>query len=454
MRDLSARLREIVRRETSAAASRVPDSTHVVPFVDEPPSGNWGARAAAELGGTLHDVGGSACIVIDRLWEADRWHGRGRVSSLALDPQAPIGLFDPRIGAAPDWARRPVFFDIETTGLGGGAGTVAFLVGCGWFDADGFRVRQFFLPALSGEHAMLDAIAELFGGASLLVTFNGRTFDVPLMDMRWAFHRRPSPAEALPHFDMLPPARRLWSGRGEPDADRSCSLSSLERSILGFHRVADVPGFEIPGRYFHFLRTGDAGAIAGVLEHNQHDLLSLAAIVSYALALAREGPEGSRDPMEQLALGRLYERADEPARAARAYALAAEAGSVHARGPALARLATMMRRENRFDEAAAAWQGVLDLASGQRRPLTAIERHAAEALAIHHEHRARDLTAARRYAEALRGQVSGRSAADVEHRLGRLQRKMESQSSVLSPRSPVSPQSSVLGPLDRDLTED
>jgi hypothetical protein len=444
MRNLTARLREIVGRDktdTGSRFSKAPGENRLpvsvsgfreLTYVADGLEGSDVRAVAHALGGTLHASGPSTCVVIDRVWDAEHWHGRGRVSSFVPEAQSPIGLFDPRIGDLPEWARRPVFFDVETTGLSGGAGTLAFLAACGWFQDDGgFRVRQFFLAGPAGEPAMLDALGEIFGGASMLVSFNGRTFDVPLMETRWAFHRRPCPTDDLPHFDMLPPARQLW---GRRDADTavadtaSCSLSSLERAVLGFHRVGDVPGIEIPGRYFHFLRSGDAGALAGVIEHNQHDLVSLAALLAYALTLASGGPEAAREPAEQLALGRLYERGGDSARAAEAYALAAAAPEgAHTRAHALARLATLRRREARYDEAAAAWQGVIAVAAetGGRPALSGLTRQAAEALAIHHEHRAHDLTAAKRYAQTLRGQATGRAAADLEHRIGRIDRKIK-----------------------------
>ena len=421
MRNLTSRLREIVARETSAIrhVAATPDD-HQLPV----------AAVAADLGGAVHEAGGSRCAVIDRARDADEWHGNWRVSSFATSPAQPIGLFDARLTDRLDWASRIVFFDLETTGLSSGAGTLPFVTGCGWFEEEGFVTRQFVLPGTGGEHAMLDALSDVLATATLLVTFNGGSFDLPVMDMRWAFHRRPNPAGALAHFDMLPPARRFW-GRREAvsplavlDGQR-CSLTALERDVLGFHRIGDVAGIEIPSRYFHFLRTGDARTLEGVLEHNRHDLLSLAALLSRVLSLAQDGPEACRDAGEQLALGRLYERAGDVALASRAYELASADGVCEVRQHALARLAVLRRRERRHEEAAAAWRRVIDLGRASGEDATVIEQQATEALAIHHEHRAGDLTAARRYAQRLRGQVNGRRARETAHRLARLERKIE-----------------------------
>jgi tetratricopeptide (TPR) repeat protein len=313
-----------------------------------------------------------------------------------------------------------VIFDIETTGLSGGAGTLPLIAGCGWFEDGAFRVRQFFLNGPGGEHALLDALTHIFDAASLLVTYNGRTFDVPVMETRWAYHRQESPADALPHFDMLPAARRLWGGTAE-----GCALTALERSVLRFHRLNDVPGLEIPSRYFQFLRTGDPSVIEGVLEHNRHDVISTAAVMAWALRLAADGPEACETAREQLGLARVYENAGDFVRAEQAYGLAAADDDAEIAAPALARLAGLLRRQSRFQESAAAWRGVLALSSDEA-DFKSLQRRATEALAIHHEHRARDLDAAWQYAETLRDEASGRWVADAERRLGRLNRKMKS----------------------------
>jgi uncharacterized protein len=415
MRDLKQRLREIVRGND--LGSRFPEltvemETGVSISPDSPDTGSHFAESEKRLPVSVHHS-----------FSPDDWHGRRRVGSYAIAGTAPIGLFDTSLGHTPEWARRIIFFDLETTGLSGGAGTLPFLAGCGWFDDETFHVRQFFLNSPGAESAMLDGLSDVLRDASLLVTFNGRSFDVPLLETRFAFHRKPVTTSEVPHFDMLHPARRLWRRRED---DSSCTLSALERGVLGFHRVGDVAGFEIPVRYFHYLRTGDWSAVEGVLEHNRHDIISLAAVMGRALQLAADGPESCRDASEQLALGHLYERAGDTTRAIRAYELAAEWGGSDVRRHALAALATRLRRDRRHDEAARAWAAVLELGDAADGPLTPLERRATEALAVHLEHRARNLTGAREYAETLHGHTSGRSMTDAQHRLARIDRKMRS----------------------------
>ncbi len=439
MRDLASRLRAIVRQPVAGRMAggvggldRGGGARELTYVADLAVPASDLDRSAAALGGVRHEAGPSACIVIDRVWQREESHGHRRVESYAIDPAAPIALFDARLASVADWASNVVVFDIETTGLSGGAGTLPLVAGCGWFEDGAFRVRQFFLNGPGGEHALLDGLARTLDTASLLVTYNGRTFDVPVMETRWAYHRRENPTEALPHFDMLPAARRLWGGTTD-----GCTLSALERSVLRFHRLNDVPGLEIPSRYFQFLRTGDPSVIGGVLQHNRHDVISTAALMVRALEMAADGPQSCESAREQLGLARAYESAGDASRAEQAYGLAAECDDREIAAPALAGLAVLFRRQSRYQESAAAWQNVLALSSrnttgwhastrdGMKSPgFAVLERRAAEALAIHHEHRARDLDTARRYAEALRVDASGRWLAGADRRLGRIDRKM------------------------------
>ena len=277
-----------------------------------------GRQAVAEYGETL-----ARCLPALAVLAADERAAAAprEARPVRLDWGAGRGLADDRrrVGVPTDGPL--LFFDLETTGLSGGAGTLAFLVGCGYFDADGFHTRQFFLSGYEAERELLDALTALAGRFNGLVTFNGRTFDVPLIETRYLFHRLESPFADLPHFDMLHPARKLWRRRGiaqashrerwsgnRPGENASCALGALEEAILGVQRFDDVPGFEIPSRYFNYLRTGDLAPLAAVFEHNRLDLLSLAALTAIAAGMAGEGPAGAPSPHEALAMGQIYVR--------------------------------------------------------------------------------------------------------------------------------------------------
>jgi hypothetical protein len=324
-----------------------------------------------------------------------------------------------------------LFFDLETTGLSGGAGTLAFLAGFGFFTTSGFHTRQFFLRGYGEERAQLETVREFAAGydAPTLVTYNGRSFDVPLIDTRYQFHRTRSPFTELAHLDMLFPARRLWRRRLTRDEEPgSCALSAIERDILGVHRVDDVPGFEIPARYFAYARSGDARGLVGVLEHNRLDLLSLAAVMAIVLDMVREGAEAARDRHDCLALGRLYEYLGRLPDAERCYVAAATRdGTIEieldrlARAESLHWLARHLRRTRRFQAAAEAWRELSEIVGLD----VDVRREALEALAVHHEHRAKDLEAARTFARrALDLAHDARHSEDVQHRLGRLDRKL------------------------------
>jgi hypothetical protein len=289
---------------------------------------------------------------------------------------------------------------------------------------------------MAAERALLEALREQIEAAPFVASYNGRTFDAPLMDVRWAFHRLPSPFETKPHFDMLPPARRLWKHRGERPGGAiqqfgertGCSLMAFERQLLRFHRVDDVPGFEIPSRYFHFLRTGDASGLESVLEHNRLDLVSLAVLTARAARIVRGGHDACADARESLALGRIYEQTSRIGDARLCYERAADTGDRATRADALSRLAISLRKERRYDEAAAVWRRLLDVRPARVRTLLPLERLAIEALAVHHEHREKDLALAKKFAAALNDE-NGDEA--IRRRLSRLERKMSERPAPL-----------------------
>lgn len=399
------------------------------------------ARAAGALGGTVETRADGYCIVVERHYAADQRHGRHRVGDIvtmlraAEDGLADLrrawparGGAEPGPGPAPDVDGLGVV-DLETTGLAGGAGTQAFLVGCARVHGDGLVVRQYLSPGFEFERTQLALVAEWLCERSHLVTFNGRTFDLPLLEMRFSFNRLVWPCGALPHLDALNPARRFWRERSEltgPDPDESsCSLGVLERRLGGVHRVGDVPGFEIPARFFQFARDGRAEPLEAVLEHNRLDLVSTLLVCARAATLVIGGPSAAEHGYECLGLGRLYERLGDTAGAETCYARAAAdaraSGEGGLRAEALRRLAVSQRRGGRAADAAASWQALLATRGAPAR----LRREAREALAIHHEHRARDLDAARTLVlEALSEPLEGRRLHETERRLARLDRKL------------------------------
>jgi uncharacterized protein YprB with RNaseH-like and TPR domain len=384
-------------------------------------------RAAEALGGRRVSTRFGECLVIDRRYESDRWHGGIRIGDCELEGLDGLRLLDPALRTDETSRPKTIFIDLETTGLSGGAGTLAFLVGCGYFDLGAFQVRQFLLPSHAAERALLSAVADFFDEADLIVTYNGKTFDVPVMETRWSFHRMELPLDGVPHFDMLHPARRLWKNRlGDGYVDAGCRLSTLERILFDVERVGDVPGFDIPGRFFTFVRSGDARPLEPVLEHNRIDLVSLAAVTAHAVRLAQSGHEACRDCTEALALGRVLERAEHADRAEACYRRAAESPEAPVRAEALYRLAVRYRRARRFEDAAALWRELVDLTEPRYRrrgPLGELRKVAIEALAIHHEHRAKDLAGARELAMTFL-EESGGPAEKVRHRIARLDRKL------------------------------
>ncbi len=432
--DLTSRLRSIVRPPGAGTAAR-PAVPRELTY--EPDNGRRYEAVldldgvASALGGVLLTTRFGGCLAIDRRYESDRWHGDVQVGDCEIEDVSTLSLLEPSFqsaGRANGSAPRAVFLDLETTGLSGGAGTVAFLVGCGYFDGGAFQVRQFLLTSYSAERALLCAAAELLADADLIVTYNGKTFDLPVMETRWAFHRMPAPFDDVPHFDMLHPARRLWKERVD---DGGCRLTTLERILLNMRRVGDVDGFEIPGRFFQFLRTSDARPLEPVLEHNRLDLVSLAAVTSRALRLASGGEEACRDAREALPVGRVLERAGELARAEACYRRAAGSPCVSTRAEAFYRLGIRARRDRRFVEAAGWWRELLGVTDPPARTegTTELRQFALEALAIHHEHRDGDLHAARELALFAIGsaQQTSRVADGMRHRLARLDRKLASK---------------------------
>ncbi len=326
----------------------------------------------------------------------------GTVAVLTGDPA--LGSFD---------LAEAVFLDTETTGLAGGTGTAAFLVGIGWVEGDRFRFRQYFMRDYHEEAALLRGLGEDLARFRHLVTFNGRTFDVPLLESRYRMNRERFPLAKARHFDLLHPARRLWKARLE-----SCRLQVLEAALLGYRRLGDVPGSEIPNIYFDFVRRRDGRAMARVLQHNRLDVISLAALSALACQWVEDGR--AEDPRDVLALAAVLERAELYDESEAHYRRLVEGDAGPVRVPALLRLAARAKRKREFSVALPLWEEAAS--SG--------DWWAVRELACHHEHRSRDLEKALALVDRGLDQVLGapgvpaRALADFRRRRERITSKL------------------------------
>ena len=374
-------------------------------------------RPAAEpvervVDGELHETVHGPIVRVRREYSLSHRHGAATLADAAAAP-LPLLARAARVDVDVDAVDGLLFLDTETTGLAGGTGTYAFLVGAAVVDGDRVVVEQFFMRDFDEEPALLTALEPLLARARALVTFNGGGFDVPLLETRFVLARRRWPA-TLPHLDLLRPARRVWTGWL---AD--CRLSTLERAVLGLAREDDVPGGVIPVLYFDYLRTRRATPLRRVFAHNRHDVLTLVGLVGwFGRAL---GDEASVRPEERAGLGRLWEPFDlERALACYRSALAEGLPDPVARWARL-RLAWWEKR-------AARWAAACELWDAARRH-DAFDPRPWEELAKFHEHRARDLATARAIVEDAIGlaRAAGATARVLEafaYRLDRLNRRL------------------------------
>ena len=313
-----------------------------------------------------------------------------------------------------------LFLDLETTGLSGGVGVIPFLVGLGYFRDDRFRISQFFLGDLAEEERLIRELEQFFAQLDFrsVVTFNGKAFDLPLLETRFILHRKVLPLSGLPHLDFLFSARSLWSHKHE-----SCRLYHLAQQILEADREEDIPSAEIPHRYFEFLRTGEYSLIEPILYHNQEDLLSLLGVVISGAAVFSEEkedePELAADAMDLFGAAKLLERTGESERSARFMRRALE-GRLSEEIAVLAKmkLASHFKKNRDWAKAISLWQEMTPL----NQPTCYRE------LAIYYEHREGDYEKARQAAEGGLTAATGTSRSlekDFSHRLERLKNKIE-----------------------------
>ncbi|HVP90750.1 MAG TPA: ribonuclease H-like domain-containing protein [Terriglobales bacterium] len=312
-----------------------------------------------------------------------------------------------------------VFLDLETTGLAGGTGTVPFLVGLGYYRGDRFKVSQFFLSEMAEEGRLVREVAQFFTDMEFksVVTYNGKAFDVPLLETRFALHRTPFLIRDLPHLDFLFSARQLWKHKYD-----SCRLFNLAQEVVQAERAEDIPGAEIPLRYFQYIRSGDFSLIEPVLYHNQEDILSLLGVVVAGAVLVDRNrtpaERGATDAMDLYGVARLFESAGDAAQAAALLEQALEGQlSSHASQTAKMKLSHHFKKNRDWDRAVSLWR---ELSAGD-------EAFSFRELSMYYEHKAKNFEEAMRAAEEGLAVSMGRSAGerkDFEKRIERLRGKI------------------------------
>jgi uncharacterized protein YprB with RNaseH-like and TPR domain len=343
-----------------------------------------------------------------------------------------------------------LFLDTETTGLAGGTGTYAFLIGLAWWDAGALQVEQFFMRDFGEEHAILHELAARIVERPVLVTFNGKAFDWPLLENRFTMTRSIPVPRLAAHLDLLHPARALWKLRLG-----SVRLVELERHVLnasklGWHRQDDVLAALIPQHYFDYLRGGPAEPLAAVVRHNQMDLRGLAALVGKIDALLTSDNDHEVESLDLFGLSRFLQRRGDRQRAHSACSQAIDLGlPKEYDGQARRDLALLAKRRGEHDKAAALWhQLVKDERNGA---------HACEQLAVYYERRRKNFQRALEFAQLGLAKVrrarelfldrhgaqgGGRTEQRLADRIARLQLRIEVESGT-SPTLPLEGRSQV-----------
>ena len=381
-------LKERLRRLKKAAAQEA-----APPDAGRPDCGSGGEGLGDGLppGSVLMENEAGSFVMRERVYPAEARHGLYRLSELER-------LFPALTRVSKGFARMPqiashrnlLFLDTETTGLGVGAGNVPFMLGIGFYRGDALVIRQLFVRNPGEERAMLVYFGELLRSFSHLVSYNGRTFDWPILRNRFVLNRIPLAEDGPSHLDLLYLSRNLWRGSLE-----SCRLAVVEERRLGIARGEDIPGALAPTLYFQYLASGEAALLDGVFRHNEIDVLTLATLAIHLSRICSGKLElGQLSASELFKIGAWLEEVAEPDLADEAFAELLRRPAAEGR-PYYARIAAIYKKRKRYDLAVPLWEraagegrgALAGIAPGGIEPL--IE------LAMYYEHRARD------YAKAL-----------------------------------------------------
>jgi len=318
--------------------------------------------------------------------------------------------------------RRSLFFDTETTGLAGGSGTYIFLAGFGYFENTKFIIKQFFLRDFPDERATLHAIKELMQQFDGIISFNGKSFDLPLLQTRFTYHRIKNNFVELPHLDLLHAARRVWKHRL-----KDCSLGNLEYEIINVQRDNDIPSFLIPQLYFEYLRTKDLQPLKQVFYHNEIDILSLVSLTIMLNQIHEQPTEKLDNQIDLRTLANHYQNTKQWQRNIAIYqSLIESENNQESKTELFLRLGFCYKALGQWENAVATWEQALSVGKFH------IEIY--EELAKYYEHHLRDFSRAEQLVQqALTNlefmeQVQNNNyhpdhRNNLIHRLQRIQRK-------------------------------
>ena len=354
-------------------------------------------------------------------------YGQAFVVEQEYDPSVTQGLPNPsHLTIMSEWASAPglpgirieeiIFLDTETSGLAGGTGTFAFMIGLGYFTGHSFKLIQLFLRDPSEEPGLLAATHHFLDSFKAIVTYNGKSFDIPLLNTRHVINGFSTPFNDVMHIDLLPLARRLWRNRLP-----SRALKDLEVELLDFHRTQEeVPGWMVPELYYNYLRFGDTGPLSGVFYHNGLDVISLAALFNFTAALLSHPLDNLNvDSLDLIAIARLYDHLGRVEEAIQIYEKSLDQGlPVSFFQDTILRFSNIHRKRGNWAGAVALWEK----GAGQNSALACLE------LAKFYEHHERNYEQALSWAQGcltlLQSGVPGNTEETIA-RINRIRRKIE-----------------------------
>ncbi|MFQ5750954.1 MAG: ribonuclease H-like domain-containing protein [bacterium] len=381
------------------------------------------------LNGEIKETPYGSYFYYEEDYPFDYTHGIIQLAAFLNKPASLLSLIgkDPKFDDVD--LKKVLFIDTETTGLSGGSGICAFLIGVGYFTENTFRLAQYFMNDFNNEYALLYDLNQFIANHQLLVSYNGKCYDIPLLESRNVFNQLKTPLSQILHLDLLHAVRRLWK-QSLPD----CSLTTAERQLLRASRKGDVPGSLIPQIYFDYLRNKDARALKPVFYHNQQDILTMVALITKGMQLFENPLEESENSVEILSLGRIYEGMIQLEQSIELYNNYLK-NSVDAnnRRELLFRTAFNYKRLKNWSQAVKVWQEYL--AAESYHPLPYIE------LAKHYEHRDKNYAKAKylvdkaleeiNIVERLNGKKDWPNyKQDLEYRRKRLVKKMHKSSAL------------------------